>query len=139
MRYAIKLQIVSAGFAFALFAALELMMNVYRIGRWTGWEIDTVNRTLLWIYIGGFFLSSFLFPLILLRWLEGRWANFWSLLLWMPYFLLFAYTFAEGFPITDPGEYPNPIAGLIAIGAFVLYPIYLGLLNLAANAVRTFS
>lgn len=108
-----------------LFIPIELMMNVYRIDRLTGWGIGTVNTV-----IGVSFIVIFVFFTILLvyltnRWMDGRKAAYWTTVLWLPYFIFFIYVFARLFPITYGGDDPNPVTGLLSLGAMMVYPIFI--------------
>lgn len=114
-----------------VFVPLELMLNVYRISRLTNWEIGTVNIltgiTLIIEIIGGTILILFLTK----KWLGGRKANFFTVILWVPYFVLLIYVIASLFPITNGGDTPNPVTGLLAIGVVIVYPFYILILNFA--------
>ncbi|MBU9711847.1 hypothetical protein [Evansella tamaricis] len=129
MKYFLKLNVVSILYALMVFVPLELMLNVYRISRLTKWEIGTVNIltgvVLIVEIIGGTILLFFLTK----KWLGGRKANFWTVTLWAPYFILFIYVFSALFPITYGGDAPNPVTGLLAIGGLIVYPFYILLLN----------
>ncbi|WP_233569866.1 hypothetical protein [Falsibacillus albus] len=61
--------------------------------------------------------------------MKGRKVNYWSAILWVPYFILFVYLIATTLPITDQGDKPNPATGLILIGALMAYPLYIQLIN----------
>lgn len=124
-----KLNVVSALYAFVLFIAIELMLNVYRIARVTGWELEIVTKAGIAIYIIGFIFSTALFIIITKKWMEARKAIFWSTLLWVPYFVLFIFMFASLFPVNNPGDEPNPGVGLLIIGALLFYPVYLLFIN----------
>ncbi|WP_042224220.1 hypothetical protein [Oceanobacillus manasiensis] len=125
MKYFLKLNVVSILWAFMFFVALELMLNVYRISRLTNWEIGTVNIligvVIIVEIIGGTILVYFLTK----NWLVGRKANFWTVILWLPYFVLFVYVFASLFPITNGGDTLNPATGLLAIGGLIVYPFFI--------------
>lgn len=129
MKYFLKLNVVSILYALMVFVPLELMLNVYRISRLTKWEIGTVNIltgiTLIFEIIGGTILILFLTK----KWLDGRKASFWTVILWAPFFVLFIYVFASLFPITNGGDTPNPITGLLAIGGLIVYPFYILIIN----------
>lgn len=129
MKYFLKLNVVSILYALLVFVPLELMLNVYRISRLTNWEIGTVNIwtgvTLIVEIIGG----TILLFLLTKKWLGGRKANFWTVILWVPYFILFIYVFATLFPITYGGDDPNPVTGLLVIGGLMVYPFYILTLN----------
>lgn len=134
MQYILKLNIVSILYALMIFIPLELMLNVYRISRMTNWGIDTViivtGVTLLLELIVGSILLVYLTK----SWLGERKANFWTLILWVPYFVLFIYGFASLFPITNGGDVPNPVTGLVAIGGLIGYPFYILVLNMIGIA-----
>jgi hypothetical protein len=129
MKYFLKLNVVSILYALMVFVPLELTLNVYRISRLTNWEIGTVNiltgLTFIVEILGGTILLYFLTN----KWLDGRKANFWTAILWVPYFVLFIYVFASLFPITYGGDDPNPAIGLLAIGGLIVYPFFILILN----------
>ncbi|MHC0039754.1 hypothetical protein [Pseudoneobacillus sp. C159] len=129
MKYFLRLNVVSILYALLVFVPLELMLNVYRISRITNWEVGTVNiltgLTLIVEIIGGTMLLYFLTK----KWLDRRRANFWTVILWLPYFVHFIYVFASLFPITNGGDDANPITGLLAIGGLIAYPFYILILN----------
>lgn len=112
-----------------VFVPLELMLNVYRISRITNWGISTVNIvtgvTLIFEIIGGTILLVFLTK----KWLGEQKANFWTVILWIPYFVLFIFIFASLFPVTYGGDDPNPVTGLLAIGGLIVFPFYILILN----------
>jgi hypothetical protein len=129
MKYFLKLNVVSILYALMVFVPLELMLNVYRISRITNWEIGTVN-----IFTGVMFIVEITGCTILLvfltrKWLGERKASFWTVILWVPYFVLFIYIFASLFPMTYGGDDPNPVTGLLAIGGLIVFPFYILILN----------
>ncbi len=129
MKYFLKLNVISILYALMVFVPLELMLNVYRISRLTNWGIGMVfiltGVTLIVAIIGGTILLFFLTK----KWLDGRKAKFWTVILWVPFFVIFIYVFASLFPITYGGDSPNPVTGLIAIGGLIVYPFYILILN----------
>ena len=135
MKYILKLNVISILYALMVFVPLELMLNVYRISRITNWEIGTVNIligvTLMVEMIGGTILLVFLTK----KWLGERKANFWTLILWAPYFVLFIYIFASLTPITYGGDDPNPVTGLLAMGGLIFYPFYILILNFVISLI----
>ncbi len=112
-----------------VFIPLELILNVYRIARLTNWEFSTVNIvtcvTVIIVMVGATILLHFLTK----KWLDGRKAKFWTVLLWVPYFILFIYVFASLFPMTNGGDEPNPVTGLFVMGGLIAYPFYILILN----------
>ena len=129
MKFFGKLNIVSALIAFVLFISIELQLNFYRIWRITGWEVDTVNNVIAIIHLVGFILSTIVFVILIKKWLNGTKASFWSIILWLPYLVLFIFIFANLFPITNRGDTPAPVSGLLILGQLIIYPIYLLVIN----------
>ena len=129
MKYFMKLNVISILYAIMVFVPIELMLNVDRISRLTKWEIGTVITftviTLIVKIIGG----TILLVLLTKRWLGERKANFFTVILWVPYFVLFINAFASLFPITYRGDIPNPVTGLVIIGGLITYPFYILSLN----------
>jgi len=129
MKYFLKLNAISILYALMVFIPVQLMVNVYRISRLTSLEIGTINILsgviLLIEVIAGTITLYFLTK----KWLNGRKANLWTIILWIPYFVLFIYVFASLFPITYGGDDPNPASGLLIIGGLILYPFYILFLN----------
>lgn len=111
------------------------MINIYRISRLTGWDIGTVNTTVGVINIIGFIVCTILFIILIKNWLEGRKSNYWTILLWFPYFVLLIYIFASLFPINYGGDKPNPVTGLVAIGVMIVFPMYLALINIIGTGI----
>lgn len=129
MNYFLKLNTASLLYALMAVIPLELMLNVYRISRLTGWEIGTVN---MWsgiinlvILIGG---TTLLYRLTQ-NWLDCRKLNYLTAILWFPYFIIFVFTFASLFPITYGGDDPNPVTGLLMIFGIPVYPFLILILN----------
>jgi len=130
MKYFLKLNVISILYAIMVFVPLELMLNVYRISRLTNWEIGTVNTLTGVTLIVEILVCTILLVFLTKQWLGERRANFWTVILWAPYFVLFIYVFASLFPITYGGDDPNPVTGLVAIGGLIIYPFYILILNL---------
>jgi hypothetical protein len=120
-----KLNVLSILYALMIFLPLELVLNVYRIGRLIGWEVGPVNMvtgiTLFIEMVSGIVLLMFLTK----KWMELQKARYWTVILWVPYFVLFVYIFAALFPMTYQGDIPSPGAGLLAIGVLLVYPFYI--------------
>ena len=134
MKTFLRVNMLSALYAFVLFISIELQVNFYRIWRLTGWEADTVNTAIAAIHIGGFIVTLFLFYFLIRKWFEGRNAGYWSVILWFPYVLLFVFIFATLFPMTYGGDQPAPVSGLVIIGQLITYPIYLLVITLVGSA-----
>lgn len=129
MKKFIKLNVVSILYAFFILIPLELAVNVYRISRLTGWDINTVNKISLASAIIEMCLGTLVLYFLTKKWLGRGGSNYFTVILWIPYLMLLFYTFSFLFPITDRADNPNPASGLIAIGAIFLYPIYILIIN----------
>lgn len=116
-------------YAVLIFIPLELMLNIYRVSRLINWEIDTVIIWVSVVIIIVVVIGTILLLYLTKRWLEERKANFWTVLLWVPYFGFFIYIFANLFPVTYGGDWPSPVIGLFAIGGLIVYPIYILMIN----------
>ncbi|MCR2805562.1 hypothetical protein [Paenibacillus soyae] len=130
-----KLNGLSALFSLFPFIGIEMYLNVYRLSRLTG---RTVEQVELWAEYG-FILGSVLFS-ILFIWLtnrigKGRLVSFFSVVMWVPYFVLFVYILATWYPMTDPADDPGPAAGLVAMGGLIAYPFYLAVIVALSLAI----
>ncbi|MGE7603412.1 hypothetical protein ACQKL5_13125 [Peribacillus sp. NPDC097675] len=132
LKFFLKVNVVSILYALILFIPLELIMNVYRISRLTTWDIGNVNIligcTAIVLLVSGTILLFFLTK----KWMGFRKAQFWTVILWAPYFVLFVYMGASLIPVTYGGDMPNPATGLLAVGALIVYPIYILIINFSS-------
>jgi hypothetical protein len=120
---------ISALYALVLLIQIEPMGNVYRITRVTNWSIITVDRLILIFNLVIFIFSTVIFYLFTRKYLSTGKSRYLLTVLWIPYFAIFTYIFSSLFPITNPGDDPAPVLGLIIIGIFLIYPFYIALIN----------
>lgn len=125
MNYFWKLNLVSVFYAFMLFISIELQLNFYRIWRISGWETSSVNQLTAVIHFVGFIILTYLICFFNKRWLQNRNSKYWTAILWIPYLIVFLYIFANVFPITNRGDTPAPVTGLILLAQLISYPFYL--------------
>ncbi|MEK4713938.1 hypothetical protein [Sporosarcina sp. FSL K6-5500] len=137
MKFFLKLNMVSALYAFALFISIELQVNYYRIWRLTGWQVNAVDIVIGVIHFAGFISTLFLFYFLISNWLEGRKASYWSVILWFPYLILLVIIFLFLFPVTYPGDKSAPVSGLIIISQLISYPFYLLFINFICRELGT--
>ncbi|WP_375102628.1 hypothetical protein ACDZ28_20370 [Paenibacillus sp. RS8] len=133
MRYFIKLNVLSAFYAFMLFVVIGLLVNIYRISRISGLELGKVDNLLLIFMLVLFIFSSIGFVWITKKYLNGRKSKYFTAILWYPYLFLFVNLFATWFPITEAADKPAPVTGLIIIGAMIIYPFYIVIINIIAS------
>jgi hypothetical protein len=129
MKYFIKLNVVSILYALMIFVPIQLIGNIYRISRVTGWNIGFVNILSCVTIAAGLISGTILLILLTKKWLSVHKANFWTVILWVPYFVLLVNIIASLFPITYEGDSPNPVAGFLALGALIAFPIYILIIN----------
>lgn len=129
MNYFTRLNIISALYALVLLIEIEPMGNIYRITRVTNWPISIVNRLIFIFNLVVFIFSTVIFYLFTRKYLCTGKLRYLLTVLWIPYFAIFTYIFSSLFPITNPGDDPVPVLGLIIIGIFLIYPFYIALIN----------
>ncbi|WP_066254004.1 hypothetical protein [Neobacillus drentensis] len=136
MKFFIKLNNISALYALALFIAIELIINVSHISMLTGWEWDNVYIVIAAINVIGLLLLTILFIYLTKKWTIGRKYSYLSLLLWVPYFILFFSFFPVVFPINE-GVTLFPRFSLLIYGSVILYPVYILFINIYASPLST--
>ncbi|CAM3325015.1 hypothetical protein FITA111629_15725 [Filibacter tadaridae] len=124
-----KLNVISVLYAVMIFIPIELFINVSRISRLTGWDFDVINKVIGVSAIVSVILLSAFIHYLTKAWLYNRKSSFWSVLLWLPYLILFIFIFASLFPITKPADKGGPGDGILILGCLILYPLYVLLLN----------
>ncbi|MFJ7746803.1 hypothetical protein [Peribacillus sp. NPDC097295] len=129
MKFFLKVNVVSILYALILFIPLELMLNAYRISRLTTWDIGNVNIFIGWTTVVTLISGTILIFFLTKKWMGFRKAQFWTVILWAPYLVLFVVALASLFPMIDGGDVPNPGTGLLIIGALIVYPIYILIIN----------
>ncbi|MGD6965720.1 hypothetical protein ACQCVP_04775 [Rossellomorea vietnamensis] len=133
MNYFLKLNGISIIYAITILIPIQLVLNVYRLTRITEWNIQTVNKIIGLTSLLAFLVFSLLLFFLTRKWLSGGKARYLTVVLWLPYYVLFAFLFATLFPITHNGDIPNPASGLLIIGAFIVYPLYIMAMNFFAG------
>ena len=124
MKKIIKINFISIIYALSLFIAIELIINVYRISRVTGWNLDVVMVIIPVIILIGFIFSTLLVTRLIKKWVLNRKIGYWLALIWCPYFILFYYIFTYLFPLSS-GETWFPIFNILIYGIILLYPFYI--------------
>ncbi len=116
-------------YALIIFIPIRFMGELYRVSRLTGWEFNTVQTIGYIVIVIEFIIGTLLIIFLTRNLLRGRKANFWTVILWVPYFVLFVYIIASLFPITYEGDMLSPGAGFIMIGILMVYPLYVLIIN----------
>ncbi|NQD68551.1 hypothetical protein HP456_21820 [Bacillus haikouensis] len=129
MNYFFKINVVSMLYALLLFIPIELMINVNRISRLVDLDVHTVNDYSFAASMIVFVSGTFFLFLITKKWLKGVRANFWTALLWIPYFVFFVYVLAASFPVKSMGDMSSPGAGLVGLALLIMFPFYILLVN----------
>ncbi|MGO5010528.1 permease prefix domain 1-containing protein [Niallia sp. Sow4_A1] len=134
--YFIKLNVISLLYALLITFPIEIMFNVYRISRLTGLNLGTVNTFVIITTVGVLLLGTVLLYTLTKRWLKYRKSNFWTIILWFPYFILLFCLVAAFFPISNEMDNPGYGAGILAIGGILYFPIYILILNIVGYSIN---
>ncbi|MEC0371534.1 hypothetical protein [Paenibacillus chibensis] len=131
MRTFLKLNLISMLYAITFFILTELLVNVYRLERLSGYEhMNTlIDGVMLIIMI----LAPVAFYYLTQRLLRQRKSKYAAAFLWIPYYVLAIGAFALMLPLTDPQEQPLPAAGLIIIALGLLLPVLITMINVATT------
>lgn len=130
----VKINIMSFGYAVMLSFPVQLLANIYRIGRVSGWDLSLVNQVVYSLIFIMFIFFTILSVILTRKYFaeNNTKLRFISMILWFPYFVLINFTFSSLFPIVDRGELPPPVVGLLSLGAMIVHPIYIFVINLLA-------
>ena len=124
-----KLNVISVLYAVMVFIPMELFTNGSRISRLIGWNFNVTTIVIGISTIVSVIIFSTIIGYLTKTWMNNRKSSFWSVLLWLPYLVLFTFIFASLFPITNPADKGGPGDGLLILGLLILYPLYVLLLN----------
>lgn len=137
MRYFFKLNVMSCIYAFLFFLHAESLGNVYRLERITNWT--GIYNALSWANLALLAISLFLCYWLSKRLVSGRKSAYITSVLWFPYFILWTWGFIALFPLTNPGDDPAPVTGLIFMFEMIVFPFYIAFntfLSAAVPAIR---
>jgi len=132
MKFFIKINTISALYALALVIAIELIINVTHISSLTGWSWDNIYILVAVINVLGLLLSTLLFIYLTKKWHLGGKNSYWSLILWVPYFILLLYCFTVLVPLSS-GVTLFPRFSLLIFGSSILFPVYILFINVYAS------
>ena len=136
MKFFIKLNTISALYALALFIAIELIINVSHISELSGWEWDYVYIIIAVINVIGLLLSTLIFISLTKKWMLGRKNSYWTLILWVPYFIVLFYFFTVFVPLNS-GVILFPRFSLLIFGSALLFPVYILFINVFASPISS--
>jgi hypothetical protein len=128
----IKLNSISALYALALFIAIELIINVSHISESYGWAWDHVYIVIAIINVIGLLLATLIFINLTKRWKLGSKNSYWTLILWVPYFIVLLYFFTV-FTSLNAGVILFPRFSLLIFGSCILFPVYIFFINQYAS------
>ncbi|MGE7909684.1 hypothetical protein [Lysinibacillus xylanilyticus] len=130
MNYFYKLNVVSMLYGLMFFISLEIQVNYYRIVRLTGWEGQYFDIIVLLVHGVGFVVATIVLYKLTFKWIAHRLLVYWTTVFWLPYTALFIFIFVNMYPITNQGDMPAPVQGLILFAMLLFYPFYIGTLNM---------
>ncbi|MEK5431303.1 hypothetical protein MKY88_10565 [Lysinibacillus sp. FSL R7-0073] len=133
MSFFLKLNIASLLYGLIFFLSMALQLNYYRLLRLTGWSADNLDLFLLIVQLVGFIVATIFMYKLAGTWLGHRRSVYATMILWLPYTVIFTMVFAYLFPISDQGDMPVPVQGLILLVMLGGYPLYIAIISLAAR------
>ncbi|QAY67924.1 hypothetical protein [Paenibacillus protaetiae] len=133
LRPLLHVNIISFLYAVCLWIPCELVVNTYRLERVTG--ISHLDRYLTFTNLLLFAAFTLLVFWLTAKLLGKRKIKHVSLLLWVPYFCGLIWVIAALFPMTDPQEEPLGGVGILLLGAAVLYPLYIAVINMFVSII----
>lgn len=133
MSFFLKLNIVSLLYGLIFFICMALQLNYYRLLRLTGWTGDNLDLFLLIVQLVGLSVATIFIYKLTVTWLGHRRWIYATMILWLPYTVIFTMVFTYLFPIFDRGDMPVPVQGLILLVMLGSYPLYIAIMSLAAR------
>lgn len=121
MKTFIKLNITAFLYGILLFILHELLLNYYRIQRFIPYFNRKVIVILLLFIIITFTISL---RLIFLKHFNNIKLRYLLTIFWIPYYIILIHIFSKYFPMTNPGDKPPNVLGLIIIFTYLIYPFY---------------
>ncbi|MED4669665.1 hypothetical protein [Lysinibacillus fusiformis] len=112
---------------------MTLQLNYYRLLRLTGWTADNLDLFLLIVQLVGLSVATIFIYKLAVMWLGHRLWIYATMILWLPYTVIFTMVFTYLFPISDRGDMPVPVQGLILLVMLWGYPLYIAIISLAAR------
>ncbi|WP_446936414.1 hypothetical protein [Lysinibacillus fusiformis] len=112
---------------------MTLQLNYYRLLRLTGWTADNLDLFLLIVQLVGLSVATIFIYKLTVMWLGHRRWIYATMILWLPYTVIFTMVFTYLFPISDRGDMPVPVQGLILLVMLWGYPLYIAIISLAAR------
>lgn len=119
--------------AFLLYLFFLPMGNFYRIERITGWSGNTITsltNTFCFILI---IVSATTLFLLVRKLFKDGYFKYWLTLSWIPFYIVLIVLNRWLIPITEPGESPAPVTGLLLIFCWIIYPFYIMLIIATAD------
>jgi len=111
------------------FISIELQVNYYRMLRLTGWKGQQIDIFLFLVQAIGWIAGSVFLYKLTAKWLAHRRLVYVTTILWLPYSIIFSFLFTKIFPITNQGDSPAPVQGLILFAMIFSFPFYIAILN----------
>ncbi|WP_230874952.1 hypothetical protein [Lysinibacillus cavernae] len=133
MSYFLKLNSVSLLYGLMFFLSMELQVNYYRMLRLTGWEGGFLDIFLLLVQLVGLIVATMFMYKLVTAWLGHSRFVYGTMILWLPYTVIFTMVFARLFPIENRGDMPAPVQGLILLVMLVGYPLYIWMISIVGR------
>lgn len=104
--------------------------NFYRIARLTGWTYDSISILTIILCILLFVAMTITLYVITRKFFYHQVsAAYWSMISWIPFYIILVVLNRLYLPITKAGESPAPATGLLLIVSWFTFPFYIGLVT----------
>lgn len=107
--------------------------NFYRITRITGWSTDSVSVLTAVVCLALFVIMSVSLYKLSRKFFYGEVSAYWSVISWVPFYVLLIVANRWLLPITQAGDNPAPVTGLLLIASWFVFPIYIAVITMFAT------
>lgn len=107
--------------------------NFYRITRITGWSTDSVSVLTAVVCLALFVIMSVSLYKLSRKFFYGEASAYWSVISWVPFYVLLIVANRWLLPITQAGDNPAPVTGLLLIASWFVFPIYIAVITMFAT------
>mgnify|MGYP001271611574 CR=1 FL=1 len=125
MREFLKLNLFALGYAWLIVIPIELMLNTHRIQRILDKDLDFVSNNLSLLSIIWILFGSVVLYLALRKYSSNKLTDYFTGVMWLPYFIGLTYLTTRLFPMSYEGDIPSPGTGFLILFALFMYPFYI--------------
>ncbi|PYE45837.1 hypothetical protein DFQ00_11673 [Paenibacillus barcinonensis] len=125
-----KLLLLGIHNAFFLYFLFLPQGNFYRIARLTGWTYDFTSIAITIVCILLFIAMTITLYVLTRKLFNDRVSiAYWSMMIWIPFYVILIVLNRLYLPIIRAGENPSPVTGLLLIITWFIFPFFIGLVT----------